>query len=215
MSFRKAVPVLLVVLAGSVLAGCSDPLEEEGAQPSSTSPQGGGQKNGVPQVDNPLDATPFLRDPCSLVDNRTLAEFGTFGQGEPDVDSNHAKKLIGPSCTWYADDEFGVSAEVVIDTPHQKYADPELRGLGGVYSSKESGMIDYLQQVEIAGHPGYPAVIAGDKEELSGGRCVVYVGIANDLNIKTAFDKEGDPSQACAAAQKIAGAALNSLKQAN
>lgn len=212
MSLRRVSEILLIASFGAALSSCSGSTVDDAVPTGSPTSQQGGTGE-VPQVANPLDATPFLKNPCALIDDQTLSQFGDFTEGEPDVDSNHAQKLIGPRCSWYMKEDYSRSAGVVIDTPHQKYADPELRGLGGVYASKESGMIDFLQAVEIAGHPDYPAVIAGDREEISRGRCVVYVGIANDLTINTSFDDEQNPSQACPAAQKIASAALETLKQ--
>lgn len=216
MAPKKLVPALLTGLLGLSIAACSDPSVEKDAIPTPASSSEPGSSNGVPQVSRPLGASSFLEDPCKLVDNQTLSAFGEFEEGEPDVDSNHAQKLIGPTCVWYGKQDVGRAVSVIIDTPHQKYAQPHLRGLAGVYASKESGSLDYLQAVEIDSHPGYPAVIAGNRKDMEeGNRCVVYVGIADDLTIKTSLDGGRDPEEACQVAQKVAAAVLDTLKQAN
>jgi hypothetical protein len=104
---------------------------------------------------------------------------------------------------------------VSIGLPHQKNADPESRGLAGIYGAKESGRIDYFQPVTLSGHSDYPAVIAADRWEIDEGTCPIYIGVANDLTIITNFINETTPEQACSAAQQVAVGVIETLKNAN
>lgn len=166
----------------------------------------------MPQVQNPLDVSRFLSNPCRLVGPRIISDIGDFDPGEPDVDSDHAKNLLGPGCGWDSKDRTQ-DISLRIDTVHKAHAGKGLKGIDGVYASKEDGMMDYLQPIEFAGHPGYPAAIAGSQEDIAAGDCTVYVGIANDLVYLASVVNENSPDQACPAAQKVAAAVLDTLKK--
>lgn len=210
---RMPLPLLVVVLISVVSAACDDGTV--GGEPTSPPQNGSAPPNtpAVPKVADPLDAGPFLSDPCKLVDDATIASIGEFDPGEADVDSPEAKNLIGPSCGWDGKDNFGLDLSVEIGTVHQRQAEPKYRGIAGIYGGKEAGLVDEFEPVEIAGHPGYPAAYAwldGDRER---GRCPLYVGIADDLTFTATVQNEDQPDQACPAAQKAAAAVLVSLKR--
>ncbi len=214
-SRRLLAAAFLCGLFGFSVVACSESTEK-GAIPTEGASSQIDRNDDVPQVVHPLDATPFLKHPCQLVDDKFLARFGDFEKGEPDVESSHAQKLIGPTCVWYGKEDFDRAVSVIIDTPHQKYAQPELRGLGGLYASKKSGSMDYLQPVQIPGHSDYPAVIAGKQDDMVENRaCVVYVGISDDLTINTSLDNADSVKEACEVAQNVAAAVLDTLKQAD
>jgi len=218
MRLREILSVLVVVAAAAVLGGCGGSggtVSNARPVPDVSSSARSGEDLEVPRVDKPLDVSRFVDDPCRLVDQQALDAVGDFGPGKPDVDSEHAKKSIGPRCSWYANGPGMVSFSVVIDLPHQKYATADLKGLGGVYGAKKSGLIDYLEPIQLPGHADYPAVIAGDKSSIDQGRCSVHIGVADDLTVAVNFTNLKDPSRACPAAQQIGASVLGVLKSAN
>jgi hypothetical protein len=211
-SLRVPVTLFATALISLVAAACDDGTV--GGEPTSP-PQNGSPPSspGVPTVADPLDAGPFLSDPCKLVDEATVASIGEFDPGEADVDSPEAKNLTGPSCGWDGKDNFGLDLSVTIGTVHQRQAEPKYRGIAGIYGGKEAGLVDEFEPAEVAGHPGYPAAYAwldGDRER---GRCPLYVGIADDLTFTATVQNEDQPDAACPAAQKAAAAVLVSLKR--
>lgn len=211
MSTRAVMSVSACMLLAGVLAGCSDKAEGNPTAPqpsvSDTHPPVRGNSD-VPKVTNPLDADPFLGNPCDLVDKGVLAEVGDMKGGEPDVDSQMAKELTGPGCKWFSRD-LGPSVSLVIETVHR---DNGTGGIKGVYDGKDAGLIARLEPVEVPGHPGYPAAITADERELSSGKCPLNVGIADDLLFVVIVNDDEKPSSACAAAKKVAGSVLERLK---
>lgn len=209
MRVRPIVTAAGLLLTLSSLVGCND--EPGGGDPTLPT-QGGPSSNGgqatVPKVTNPLDPAPFLSDPCTLVDASVVSEVGNFGPGKPDVDSDAAKNLIGPSCSWESDD-YSRAIDVVISTVHQKHAKQGFKGLDGVYASHEDGK--YLEPVVVQGYPGNPAAFAGENGKRDRGECSFYVGIADDLVFRVGVLDESNPANACPVAPKIAGAVLDSL----
>lgn len=210
-----------MVLTAVALAGCSDdggqdpfnPPGQTDETPGSTIPNGG--PTNVPKVTNPLNVEPFLTRPCDLVDDKTVAEVGDMDPPEQDVDSERAKRLIGPNCTWIAK-ERGPDIGLEIHTVHRDKAEEGLKGIGGVYAGYEGGVLDYLTPVEIPGHPGYPAVFAGKNSDKELGVCPLSLGVADDLAIAMRVTNPDDPSQdTCPATLKVAASVLQTLKTGN
>lgn len=199
-----------LLIAAPVVVGCTD---EPGDGDPTRPPQGGspsssGVPGNVPKVSNPLDPGPFLSDPCKLVDDSIISQIDDFQPGEADVDSDAAKNLIGPSCSWN-NDEYSQLISVVIDTVHQKQADVGFKGLDGIYASHKDGR--YLDSVVVQGYPGNPAAFAGEIAKRDKGDCALIVGIADDLVFKVSVLNENNPANACPVAPKVAGAVLDSL----
>lgn len=202
--------LLAVALAGCSDGGDGDVFNPPGQtdQPPGTTTSNGGQPN-VPKVANPLNIEPFLTRPCDLVDDKTVAEIGEMQSPEQDVDSERAKRLVGPNCTWIAK-ERGPDIGLEIHTVHREQGG---LGIGGVYAGYEGGVLDYLKPVEIPGHPGYPAVFAGQDSDKELGVCPLSVGIADDLVIAMRVTNPDDPSQdTCPATLKVAASVLQTLK---
>lgn len=196
--------LLLVAIA---LGGCT-PEADGGDPPEKGKPSSDGNQGNAPKVTNLLDPSPFLSDPCKLVDDSIVSEIGSFQPGEADVTSDAAKNLIGPNCSWNNDD-YSHLLSVGIDTIHQKHGEPGFKGLDGVYASHKDGR--YLEPVVVQGYPGNPAAFAGEVAKREQGDCGLYVGIADDLVFTVSVLDEKDPANACPAAAKLAGAALDSL----
>ncbi|MGH3951477.1 MAG: DUF3558 domain-containing protein [Pseudonocardiaceae bacterium] len=204
-----ALPAAGLVAAG-LLAGCSEatPGEPQPGSVTETRPDGGGNTD-VPKVASPLDVEPFLAKPCDLVSESILGEMGFTKPGEADIDSKEAKKLIGPSCSWFAPDG-GPNMHVAIHTPKR---DNGNGGLASVYENKELGIFEFLTPTEVPGHPDYPAVFAGSKDYRAEGECTMFVGISDDLEFATGVKDRNNPAAACPAAQKVAAAVIETLKE--
>jgi hypothetical protein len=210
--------VATALLAATALAGCTDdngdPFNpgQNGQLPGSTT-SSAGQPN-VPTVANPLNADPFLDRPCDLVDNKTVAEIGDMKPPEPDVDSERAKRLTGPICDWYAKDpSAGRGISLAIHTVHRDKAGEGLKGIGGIYEGKKNGLFDYLEPVEIPGHPGYPAVFAGSQSDKEAGECPLFFGVADDLAIVVRVsDQRDSPQDTCPPTLQVAASVLQTLK---
>lgn len=202
------------VLVATLLASCSDnnggvfnPPGQTGQPPGKTSPNAG--QPGLPKVANPLNAEPFLARPCDLVDKQTVAEIGDMKPPESDPDSERAKKLVGPNCTWLPK-ERGPHIGLEIHTVHRKLGKG---GIDSVYAGHQGGLTDYLKPVEIPGHPGYPAVFAGQDSDKQLGTCPLFLGIADDLVVAMRVTNADEPSQdTCPATLKVAASVLQKLK---
>src|SRR5690349_20669548 len=94
-----------IAIVATVTAGCSD-KESGNATPATT---GGnttttttGQStstSGAPKVNNPLDASKYLAQPCAVLSDATLKSLNISKPGKPDTDSQVAK-TAGPFCSW-------------------------------------------------------------------------------------------------------------------
>lgn len=198
-----------------VLAGCSDgdnggpfnPPGQTGQPPGSTTASTGDPS--VPTVANPLNADPFVDRPCDLVDEQTVTEIGEMKPPEEDTTSESAKRLVGPNCTWFPK-ERGPDIGLQIHTVHREHGKG---GIDAVYAGHRGGLTDYLEPVEIPGHPGYPAVFAGQASDKEPGHCPMYLGVANDLVIALSVtDLDGTMQDTCPATLKVAASVLQTLK---
>lgn len=203
----RAVALLLTLSLG-LLAGCSG--QTEGAPSSSGDSQSSssGLPEGVPHVAKPLDVAPFEKRPCALVEKEVIASIGDLGPGKPDVNSQAAKRLIGPSCDWNSDESVE-SVSVVIDTVHRDYGSG---GIKGVYAGKESGLIKYVDEVTIPGYSGYPAAFSDAKDERDEGEYSLSVGVTDNLLIIVSSADWKHPTDARSSALKVAASVLDTLK---
>lgn len=206
---RNIISIIWLVVAVGLVASCAT---EVGGSPATTAPDSASQgqpSTTVPQVEDPLDVGPYLQRPCELVDRSVVSSVGSFEPPEPDVDSKAAKKLTGPSCGWFPANS-GPTVGVVIDTVNR---DMGTGGIRSVYDGKKAGLIEYAEPREISGYPGYPAVVAGDTDDVKAGQCPLHVGVANDLLVIVTVTNEDNPNQACPAATKVAASVLDTLKK--
>ncbi len=211
---RKVVLALGAAVAITVLTSCSD---ETGGDPSPAGQEDGSTNGGsmtreseVPQVEEPLNAEPYLKRPCDVVAKSVINSVGSMRPGEPDVNSEAAKNLTGPSCGWFSKGNERVQFSLVFETVHR---DNGTGGIKGVYKGKELGLVDYVRPVEVPGHPGYPAAISGSSGDEQKGECSLAVGITNELLFSVGFSNWENPQQACPSALKVAASALDTLKK--
>lgn len=199
---------LVCLLAAASCAG-DEPQVHSAQEPSDGT--GNSSSRLSPRVEAPIDPTPFVANPCQLVPESKLAALGRVNPPEPDVDSNAAKKLLGPGCTWLAADTGEPTIGIRIHTLQVEHAEEGFEGLEGIYQAKQSGKIDHLQPLQLAGHPDYPAVVYGQAAEINAGTCAVSVGIADDLTYSVQTIQEEDPKNACTISQRVAEIALESM----
>lgn len=197
--------VLAAITLAFLVAGCT---EETGGSPQTSGPSQPGTD--VPKVANPLDAEPFLTNPCDLVAKSVVSEVGGTGAGKPDVNSDMAKQLGGPGCDWETE---GGYFTINIRTVHRDQAAPHLKGIGSIYAAKNDPDLIEFRELEIPGHAGYPAVIARNQDDVDDGSCPVRVGIADDLTFIADMINEDNPDAACNEATKVAASVLDTLKK--
>ncbi len=204
-------PMMLLstsLMAAGLVASCSEATPGDPyPSPATETQAGNGGNSDVPKVATPLDAEPFLDRPCDLVPETTLKELGFTEPGKPDIDSQEAKKLIGPRCSWF--DKGSKDLAVAVHTPKR---DNGQGGLTGVYENHKLGIFNFLEVTEVPGHPDYPAVFSGT-DRRSEGDCSTFVGISNDLNFVASVNDRDNPTKACPAAQKVAAAVIDKLKK--
>nr|WP_231104982.1 DUF3558 domain-containing protein [Haloechinothrix halophila] len=199
-----------------MVASCSDRTAGDpsvsGQEGGSTSGDSGAGSPDVPQVKEPLDAGPYLKRPCDVIANSVINSVGNMRPGEPDVNSDTAKKLTGPSCGWFPKGNERVQFSLLFETVHR---DNGTGGIKGVYKGKEVGLTDYVEPVDIPGHAGYPAAFSGSKDDQDKGECSLAVGITNNFLFSVHFTNWENPNQACPSALKVAASALDTLKEGN
>jgi hypothetical protein len=205
--WRKAcVGVVLVVTAAC--AGCAGHTDgtpkpqaaESTIEPSYEEPAPGGTGQEAPRVENPLDATRYLSQPCAAVTPGQLSAFDVDRPGVPTTTGAVAEQA-GPYCSW----RFPVGTTS--------------RGsLGiGFLSGNEGGLSDfYRTQDEFAYFEpttihGYPAVFADRQDLRADGECNVVVGI-NDSLAFHGWEAHRNPEGACDRAEKLAAAALATMR---
>ncbi len=214
MLMRRLVLAFGAAVTITVLASCSDATAGDpspaGQGDGSTNADPGVSDSEVPQVEKPLNAEPYLKRPCDVVAKSVINSVGNMRSGEPDVNSEAAKKLTGPSCGWFSKGNEQVQFSLVFETVHR---DNGTGGIEGVYKGKELGLVDYVKPVEVPGHPGYPAAISGSNGDEQKGECSLAVGITNDLLFSVGFSDWENPQQACPSALKVAASALDTLKK--
>lgn len=200
------------LIVGTV-AGCSDTTDGTPQPPGQSRLPGESQ---APQddlaVQNQLNVEPFLDRPCDLVAKQIVENFGKM-KAEPDVNSERAKNLTGPACTWQPDDIRGPSLSVEIHVPQSEAAEEHLKGIRGIYAAREDATTDYFEPVEIPGHPGYPAVITGGDVDKTTGDCPLFFGVTDTLTVVAAVTVHGNHSEACAGSLKVAASVLDTLKK--
>jgi hypothetical protein len=203
----------LLVLGGCTVQSQGSPRPTRGSTDTSTTEQSpssieetpGGTNlpnHGAPNVENPLDITKFLRDPCKALTAEQAAELNvpTTGAGSANT--------LGQVCEWKNPDTRGfVNIEM-----REKNAS----GLSALYAADKNGkypFFDVLPPIE-----GYPAVAYDVTDERDRGICAVSVGVANDLSFAVGLELSPanigtkDP---CETAASVAGMMMKTMKEAS
>lgn len=213
MTRRRLTGGIAVAAFVAVLTGCSQteggsatPAGSASASmpPSSSTASGGAQ---VPQVQHPLDASPYTDDPCALVPQTQMESRGYLEPGTRETAaSNAAAALAGPGCTWNS--EGTELLAVVIQTGNRDQHGTG--GLQGVYEAYEGGLLAFLEPASVG---DYPAAFTGTADRRSEGNCMLVVGVADNLSFSVVADGYlDDPSQACTDVESVAGTVIETLK---
>jgi len=133
-----------------------------------------------------------------------MADLGYTSPGEPDVST--ATSSAGPTCAWI---KGGKSTAVGILTGNR---DRGAGGLATIYHNKQTGHFAFVEPAPEV--EGYPAVYADVQDQRSSGKCVMYVGIADDLTFTVKSGGYEGGQDSCDAAQKVSAAVVKTLKGA-
>ncbi|MCT2582374.1 DUF3558 domain-containing protein [Actinophytocola gossypii] len=154
-----------------------------------------------PEVENPLDASRFLADPCAVLTQTQLAAFDVTRPGIPETTGSVAERS-GPFCVWHAAAELGSTIGVGFITGNKD-------GLSDIYRGREQ--FEDFRPVEV---DQYPAVFANSPDLRSSGMCTVYVGISDTLAFRATEGGQLDASGSCDRAKQVAAAALTTIQEA-
>ena len=150
-------------------------------------------------MEDPLDASKFLTDPCAVLTPAQLAEFGVSTPGRGDTDSKIAR-AAGPICTWTADTEIPSVIGVTWQSGIKK-------GLAHLYEVRDRW--EYFEETTVE---GYPAVFNSALDNRDGGDCYISVGVSDTLTFNASETGRLDAEGACARAKQLAAAVIVTLK---
>ncbi|MPZ84081.1 MAG: DUF3558 domain-containing protein [Actinophytocola sp.] len=207
----RAYAVVVVCVAALGPAGCTTsdagtptpgPDSSESSAPTSTGPSEPSSEQdtfGAPRVENPLDASRFLVDPCAVLTPAQLAPFGVSQPGEGDTDSEIAK-TVGPLCIWHADPEVDSTISVAWQSGNK-------HGLADLYRMRDEW--EYFLETMVG---GYPAVFNDSIDNRDGGDCTISVGVSDTLTFDASETGVLDADGACARAEQVAKAAVVTMR---
>lgn len=207
----SAFAVAITMLSG---AGCTTeangtPTPQSGERPetsqpstSSPGPTASEPAQEAPGVDNPLDASRFFTDPCTVLTQAQLTTFSITRPGVPETTGGVAEEA-GPFCTWIAADELGSATGVGFLTGNKN-------GLSDTYRGRD--LFEDFRPTEV---DEYPAVFANSPDLRSMGACTIVVGISDSLAIQATEQGELDAQGSCARAKQVAAAVLATIRGGN
>jgi hypothetical protein len=199
-----------LAVAAAVVAGCSskevgNPTatpRDTGSQPTGpTSTSSAGAPDGAPKVNDPLDPSRFIGQPCGVLKPDQLQALHLPAQGKPDTDSEIAKSA-GPSCSWF-DRDAGSGVEMGFLTANKN-------GLSDTYRGK-SRFKGYFEPTEV---DGYPAVFNDLADYRSDGTCNITVGISDTSEFRVGVQDTKLGAKSCDRAKEAAAAVIKTVKGA-
>lgn len=210
----RALTVLLA-LAATAIVGCSSstagtarPATPTGGadatEPTASDPPVPSSSDDVqaPRVDQPLDVTEFLPNPCEVLTADQLAGFQVTTPGRPNTTGAVAEN-VGPACNWTTDLEIPSGLSVSFITGNEN-------GLTDIYRLHADGQFPDFEPTEV---DGYPAVIANAlADDRANGHCGINVGISNELVFFVQQTGRLDAEESCARVRQIAEAVLVTVK---
>ncbi|HEV7950160.1 MAG TPA: DUF3558 domain-containing protein [Glaciihabitans sp.] len=192
----------LIVFAGVAattllaLAACTTPVNSPTPLASSGPSSPTSSKLTAPQVPNPLDASKFEQDPCTVLSQAQASQVANL------TTSSKADGNVAPICSWADNDHNTVAFGFV----------PGNGGLSTVYKNQDNKSGYFKVAPDVA---GYPAAFFGSHDDRNDGGCQVAVGVSNDEVITISADfRNSSPyySDPCSMAVKAAEAAMATLK---
>ncbi|SFB02557.1 Protein of unknown function [Amycolatopsis marina] len=188
-----------VVLLPLMLASC------DGGEPGQAVPTAGLSVSSVaetpgeperpkaPPVEEPLDATKYISEPCGSLTESQQREFNV-------TSSRDNSNADGEACIWSIGDG---STSVSVS-----YATTVDAGLSNLYALHETVPWPYFEETEV---DGYPAVYQDVVDHRAQGTCGLSVGIRNDLFFSSdVISLAGN--DACKAAANVASAVIRTIK---
>jgi Protein of unknown function (DUF3558) len=206
---------LFSLVGMALVAGCATASEgtpnpdpdasspgSEQSPPSSEDPSDGDlPSDGAPNIENPLDISRFLTDPCLALTVEQTHDLGVPQTGEASAET------LGNVCTWQNPETRGLTSIAMIE----KYR----RGLSAAYLANEQGKYAYFEP--LAPIEGYPAVAYDSSDERDRGSCALGVGVANDLmfelSLRLSTDNIAKKKDPCETAVVVAGMMLSTMKE--
>jgi hypothetical protein len=196
------------------LAGCTD--AKGGTATPATTTHGGGTTstgpgpsgpasgpNGAPAIDNPLDATRYLSQPCAVLSAAQLKLFTITKPGTAHVD-DPAARAGGPYCGWRTDDPVPRGFEV-------GFAVGNKHGLADTIRGGRDAFPGYFESTEV---DGYPAVFNDLVDGRPVGICNITVGISDTLAFRAAEQAGRDVGvKSCDNAKQVAAEVIRTLKE--
>lgn len=203
----------LIGLLCLIVTGCTTPSRgepipvttSESSTTASTPTPSGDEDNlpshGAPKVEVPLDNTSrFERDPCLTLTSSQAQELNLPTAGKPD------DIPYGVGCEWRNPDTRGM-VSIGFLTGNK-------RGLSAIYASDQRGEFAYFTPLPDV--DGYPAAASDVEDRRPDGRCIIDVGVTDQLIIDIVLQLsqanvgEKDP---CEVAVDVAGMALRTIKE--
>lgn len=201
-----AVCAAMLGLAGCTTSNAGTPTPQPGDSESTSTessessvPSSEPDTYGAPRVENPLDASRFLADPCSVLTAAQLAAFGVSTPGRPDTEGAIAT-TVGPLCTWTADTEIPSTIGVAWQSGNEN-------GLSDIYRMRDER--GYFEEATVEGHP---AVFSSGLDNRDGGDCTIVVGLSDTLTFTAGEIGQLDAVGACARAEQVAAAAVVTMR---
>ncbi|GGM82411.1 hypothetical protein GCM10012275_61250 [Longimycelium tulufanense] len=202
---RRLLVLPPVCVAALALASCGG--GEQGSPAATDKPTSVATSNApttrvAPPLTAPaLDTTSFEKNPCTLLRDDQLTQFG------PRKPSTSQNGLTGPGCVWRPEDPT-VGTRVAVDI------NTKSGGLEGIYQRRDK--YGYFQETEVGGYPGVHAIDWRDAP--SHGNCTSLIGVSKDRLIVTyvTIPRKTDPDYetACGASDRVAGMVIENLKGA-
>lgn len=207
---RSRLPLALALVGTVVVSGCTvtsagTPQPASSTQPSSDAPPNAGGElpsEGVPKVENPLDASHFEKHPCDALKPEDAKALNVPPDGEQQEGST-----LGEWCVWNNRDTNG-SLGVY-------FFSGDKRGLSSVYQEAHTTGWAYFERIDdIEEHPAVAYII---KEHTPKDVCTVAVGLTDqlvftaDVSVSDANLGKADP---CPLAAKAAGMMMRTMKEA-
>ncbi|MBA0127605.1 DUF3558 domain-containing protein [Haloechinothrix sp. YIM 98757] len=208
MQWKIAVAIAAITLA----SGCSNNTADDAEPTEQTdSPDSEGQQvdlphSGAPPIDDPVqDIARFEEEPCSILGDDELAESGfPINHAEADLEAS-----TGPRCEFEMKSSEGTRAGVFAVT----LTAPDSEGLSHIYRLEESGTLELFEELDYI--EGYPAVIAGQRDERHRGECDIYTGVrdANALMLQVTATSDTSPHHEtpCESARELTTLAIQNL----
>lgn len=151
----------------------------------------------APPVENPLDLTQFLPQPCTVLTQSQLTAFDVTRPGTPTTTGSTAEK-VGPFCSWPAQESGTISVGFL--TVNEG-------GMANIYHNRDD--FEYFEPTTV---DGYPGVFAESVDLRDRGSCNIIIGVSDTTTFRAAVQGRLDAKKSCDRAEQVAEAALATIR---